>query len=184
MILSLDCSSTAIGWALFDEDDLVSYGRLKPTDSDADWKDRTSDLCRQLFTLINDTKPSVIYQEQVPMTATGQGGAQTLAKLYYVQGATRVIECDMCNVPVHYIEVGTWRKNLGINTGKNQHRDAKKIKSIKKANELFDISLPLVYTKSGNYSEKKSNDDTADAINLYCSTRKKYRPCAFIKGVK
>ena len=54
-----------------------------------------------------------------------------------------------------------------------------------KANELFGsygVDLPLVFTPSGNYSEALSNDDTADALNLYASTREKYRkPLAFGK---
>ena len=31
MILSLDMSTTCIGWAVFDEDNLIDYGKLKPT---------------------------------------------------------------------------------------------------------------------------------------------------------
>ena len=40
MILSLDASTTAIGWAVFDNDKLIEYGRLTPTEKDLDWRDR------------------------------------------------------------------------------------------------------------------------------------------------
>ena len=86
---------------------------------------------------------------------------------------------------IEYINVGTWRKNIGINDGKDQRRDAKKIKSIEKANELFNINLPLEFTSGGNYKPCGS-DDISDAINLYSSTRDKYKVKlkSFGKGVK
>ena len=38
MILSLDASTTAIGWAVFEKEDLIEYGRLTPNDKSADWR--------------------------------------------------------------------------------------------------------------------------------------------------
>jgi hypothetical protein len=94
-----------------------------------------------------------------------------------------VIERAYCNV--EYIGVGTWRKNLGINKAKDQRRYAKKIKSIEKANELFNINLPLEFTSCGTYKENGS-DDIADACNIYASLCDKYRvkTKSFGKGVK
>jgi hypothetical protein len=180
--LSLDASTTHIGWAVFDDDDLVAWGRLEPNKPKLDWRGRCENLAPQLDKLISDYKPEIIYQEEVPKG--GSGGVITGIQLGFLQGILYMVECVINNLPVKYIEVGTWRKNLGINDG-NQHRDAKKIKSIQKANELFGcygVNLPLVFTKSGNYSEALSNDDSADALNLYASTRDKYRkPLAFGK---
>ena len=180
--LSLDASTTHIGWAVFDDDNLIAWGRLKPLKGCSDWRTRTESLAPQLDELIEQYKPNKIYQEEVPKG--GNGGVKTGIQLGFVQGILYVVERMMNNIPVEYIEVGTWRKNIGINTG-DQHRDAKKIKSIQKANELFGsygVDLPLVFTPSGNYSEALSNDDTADALNLYASTREKYRkPLAFGK---
>lgn len=170
-ILSLDCSTTHVGWAIFEEDTLIDYGRLEPTIKDLEWRERVSNFIPQLEELIIKYKPIKIYQEQVPQG--GQGGNLVLSQLFYVQGAFRVIEEHYVN-EIEYIEVGTWRKSLGINNG-DQHRDAKKIKSIQKANELFNINLPLEFTSSGKYNDRKSNDDTADAINIYASTREKYK---------
>lgn len=173
MVLSLDCSTTHIGWAVFEEDDLIAYGRLEPTEKKLDWRQRCENLAPQLDKLIKKYNPTMIYQEEIPKG--GSGGVITGIQLGFLQGILYVVEVIINRVPVKYIEVGTWRKNLGINCG-DQHRDAKKIKSIQKANELFDINLPLVYTSSGSYSAAKSNDDTADALNIYASTREKYLP--------
>jgi hypothetical protein len=170
MILSLDCSTTAIGWAVFDNDNLIECGRLTPTEKDLEWRDRVHNLLPQLEQLIIKYKPTKIYQEDVPMG--GAGGALVLIELAYVQGLLSSIETKYCDI--EYIAVGTWRKNIGINSGQDQRRNAKKIKSIEKANELFNLDLPLEFTSTGNYKENGS-DDIADSILLYCSTRDKYK---------
>lgn len=170
MILSLDASTTAIGWAVFDNDKLIECGRLTPTERDLEWRDRVHNLLPQLEQLIIKYKPTKIYQEDVPMG--GAGGALVLIELAYVQGLLSSIETKYCDI--EYIAVGTWRKNIGINSGQDQRRNAKKIKSIEKANELFNLDLPLEFTSTGNYKENGS-DDIADSILLYCSTRDKYK---------
>lgn len=170
MILSLDCSTTCIGWAVFDEDDLIDYGRLEPTVSDLEWRDRVHNLLSSLEKLILKYKPTKIYQEEVPMG--GSGGVMTAIQLGYAQGVFSVIENIYCEI--EYIDVGTWRKNIGISEGKDQRRNAKKIKSIEKANELFGLNLPIEFTKGGNYKSNGS-DDISDAILIYSSTRDKYK---------
>lgn len=179
--ISLDCSTTCIGWAVFEEDNLVQYGRLEPTEKGLDWQDRVHNLLPQLEQLIIEYKPSKIYQEDVPMG--GAGGMLILSQLNYLKGAISVIERKYCDV--EYLGVGAWRKNIGINDGKDQRRDAKKIKSIEKANELFEINLPLEFTSGGNYKPCGS-DDISDSILLFASTRDKYKVKvkSFGKGVK
>ena len=179
--ISLDCSTTAIGWAVFEDDDLIEYGRLTPTEKGLDWRDRVHNLLPQLENLILKYKPIKIYQEDVPMG--GSGGNLIIHQLSYLQGAFNVIESLYSEI--EYIAVGTWRKNIGINDGKDQRRNAKKIKSIEKANELFSLNLPLEFTSGGNYKENGS-DDISDAILLGAQTRDKYRvkPKSFGKGVK
>lgn len=170
MILSLDCSTTAIGWSVFDGDILINYGRLVPTIEDLEWRDRVHNLLPQVENLILKYQPTEIYQEQVPNG--GKGGNYVLSQLFYLQGVLSVVEVIYSNLI--YIEVGTWRKNIGINNGKDQRRNIKKINSVKKANELFGLNLPIEYTVSGNYRENGS-DDISDSILLYASTRKKYK---------
>lgn len=181
MILSLDASTTCIGWAVFEEDNLIEYGRIEPTEKGLDWRDRVHNLLPQLEKLILKYKPTKIYQEDVPMG--GSGGAMILAQLNYLQGVLSVIEKIYSDI--EYISVGTWRKDIGINSGKDQRRDAKKIKSIEKANELFNVNLPLEFTSGGNYKPCGS-DDISDSILLYASTRDKYKVKlkSFGKGVK
>lgn len=180
--LSIDASTTCIGWAVFEDDNLLDYGRLEPTESGLDWMDRVHNLLPQLEQLILKYKPNKIYQEDVPMG--GSGGMLILSQLNFLKGSTFVIERKYCN-DIEYIGVGAWRKAIGINDGKDQRRDAKKIKSIEKANELFNLNLPITYTSGGNY-KSVGMDDLSDAILLFCSTRDKYKvkTKSFGKGVK
>lgn len=180
-ILSLDASTTAIGWAIFDEDELIEYGRLTPTEKGLDWRERVHNLLPQLEKLILQYNPNKIYQEDVPMG--GAGGSLIIHQLSYLQGCFSVIENLYSEI--EYIAVGTWRKNIGTNDGKDQRRNAKKIKSIEKANELFNLNLPLEFTSGGNYKENGS-DDISDAVLLGASTIDKYRvkTKSFGKGVK
>ena len=112
MVISLDCSTTAIGWAVFDNDNLIEYGRLTPSVSGLDWRDRVHNLLPQLENLLQKYKPTKIYQEDIPMG--GAGGALVLVELAYVQGLLSSIEKKYCDI--EYIAVGTWRKNIGINS--------------------------------------------------------------------
>lgn len=181
MFISLDASTTAIGWAVFNEDKLIEYGRLTPSDKSLDWRERVHNLLPQLENLILKYKPTKIFQEDVPLG--GSGGSLIIHQLSYLQGCFSVIEKKYSEV--EYIAVGTWRKNIGINDGKDQRRNIKKIKSVEKANELFGLNLPIEYTSGGNYKENGS-DDISDSILLFCSTRDKYRvkTKSFGKGVK
>lgn len=172
MILSLDCSTTHIGWAIFEEDDLISCDRIIPNE-DLDWRDRIQESVSKLIRLIEQYKPTKIYVEDVPVI---NKQPVTLIQLGCCQGMILTL-AKAYNIPLELITVGTWRKNIGLFDGTNdgKKRDNMKIKSIQKANELFGLDLPLVFTKNGNFNPKKSNDDTSDAILLYCSTRDKYK---------
>ena len=170
MILSLDCSTTAIGWSVWNEDDLIEYGRLTPTVDKLEWRDRIRNFIPQLNDMINKYNPTKIYAENVPMG--GAGGNIVLAQLFCLQGAIMGLVYEK-GIEIEYINVGTWRKNIGIGDGDKQ-RDSKTVRSIQKANELFGLELPCLFTKGGNYKPCGS-DDISDSILIYASTRDKYK---------
>lgn len=170
-VISIDASTTCIGWSIFDNDNLIAYGKLKPTIEKLEWRERIQNLIPQVQELINKYKPTEMYVEDVPLIA--QKAKKTLVQLGAVQGSLIGI-CGANNIKMNFITVGMWRHNIGISTG-DKDRDSMKVKSLHKANELFDLDLACVFTKGGNYNGDKSDDDIADSINLYASTRKKYQ---------
>jgi hypothetical protein len=111
-----------------------------------------------------------MYAEDIPLIGKQN---KVLVQLGTMQGMLLGL-CYSHNVEVEFISVGTWRKNIGISCG-DKDRDHMKIKSIEKANELFELNLNCIYTKSGNYNGSKSDDDISDSILIYASTRDKYK---------
>lgn len=170
--ISLDASTSCIGWSIWDEDKLVDYGKLKPLIDKLEWRERIQNFIPQLHDLMKRYKPQKVYIEDVPLYE-GKKGKLTLVQLGSVQGSLIGL-CYSHNVEMEFIPVSTWRKNIGILVGKKD-RDTKKIMSINKANELFGINLNCVMTKGGNYNSDKSDDDISDSILLYASTRDKYK---------
>ena len=176
--ISIDASTTMIGYSIWDEDELIKYGKLAPTIKDLEWRERVKDFIPQLQTIINEYKPKKMYAEDVPLFEKGQGakGKKTLVQLGATQGSIIGL-CGANNIEIEFIPVSTWRSNIGLYNGteEGKERDNLKIASIIKANELFGIDLKCLYTRNGTYKSKGSDDDIADSILVYASTRDKYK---------
>lgn len=175
--ISLDASTTHIGWSVWDDDELVDYGLLTPTIKNLEYRERVENFIPQIIALIKQFRPNKAIQEEVPKVVhkgrgNGTGAILTAIRLGVVQGMSLTLFTAF-HIPIEFKEVGTWRHDIGIADG-NKDRDDKKIRSIELANNLFNLNLPIVYTKGGNFKETGS-DDMSDSILLYASTREKYR---------
>ncbi len=168
--IGLDASTSCIGWSVFKDDKLINHGKFKPENSTDNWRDRIQFFIQEIQGLIDKYHPSVFIAEDVPLINKQM---ITLVQLGAVQGMLLSV-CKQNNIEIKFVNVNTWRKDIGISDG-SKDRDSKKIRSIEKANELFNIELPCVFTKFGNYNALKSADDEADAILVYASTLDKYR---------
>ena len=172
--ISLDMSTSAIGYAIWEDDTLIRYGKLKG-DKKLDWEGRVMSFLPLIYNMFIHEKIEKVVVEDVPLF-TRCGQKSTLVKLGAVRG---MLLCVMRMAKIKQenfesIRVDQWRKAIGINTG-DKHRDVKKVQSLRLANKMFSLDLNIVFTKNGTYSEEKSDDDVADAILLYASTREKYR---------
>ena len=172
--IGIDASTTCIGWSIFDDDNLVNCGKIKPTINDLEWRDRIQNFIPQLQLIIEEYKPQKMYAEDVPLMK--QKGMKTLVQLGAIQGMLITL-CGVNGIDMNFIPVSTWRKDIGLfdGTEKGKERDEMKIKSINKANDLFGLKLNCIFTKSGRYNGEKSDDDISDSILVYCSTREKYK---------
>ena len=63
-IISLDASTSCTGYAVFDGDNLIAHGKIKPHGDD--WRDRIMDETMALADLFRQYKPNVIICEDVP----------------------------------------------------------------------------------------------------------------------
>lgn len=176
--ISIDASTTMIGYSIWDEDELIKCGKLAPTIKDLEWRERVKDFIPQLQTIINEYKPKKMYSEDVPLFEKGQGakGKKTLVQLGATQGSIIGL-CGANSIDVEFIPVSTWRSNISLYDGteEGKERDNLKIASIDKANKMFSLDLKKVFTRTGKFKSGFSDDDISDSILVYASTRDKYK---------
>jgi Holliday junction resolvasome RuvABC endonuclease subunit len=155
-ILSLDASTTSTGWAVFEENKLIDYGKICPSQS-LDWRERISLISKELTNIIEKYKPNKIAIEDVPLK---KGGMKILVQLGACQGIVIAL-AEIYNINVTYITVGSWRKYVGLFNGtvEGKTRDELKKHSVEKANKLYDLDLVWKSPKS-----KFNDDDISDAI--------------------
>lgn len=167
----MDCSTTCFGWAIFDDEKLIAYGKIIPDDKCKDVKDyneRINNLVAQLHFTMKQYMPKEIYMEDVPRM--NKGGVQTAIVLGCVHGAVSILAL-LHHLPIHFIQVGEWRHKIGLATGNKEDmkRDNLKRLSIERTNTLFSLSLKYV-----SPSSKLNEDDAADAILIGASNFDKY----------
>lgn len=176
--ISLDMSTTCIGISVWNNDKLLYYTKIKANKKDK-WFQRISYFYEPLKKIIEKYKIEHIICEDVPLVSKGRydmtaNAKATFVKLGAMRGLAIAIATEKGLTMENAIDPSVWRKNIGISKG-NKDRDTKKVMAIRLVNKMFDLDLKCEFTKSGKYSEEKSDDDIADSILLYCSTREKYK---------
>jgi len=172
--ISLDASTTHIGWSIWEDDTLLAYGKLSPSIAKLEWRERIQNMIPQLSYLLDRWDIESAYVEDVPLFE--KKGKLTLVQLGAVQGSLLGL-CGAKNIKVTFISPSTWRSNIGLYDGTEEGKERENLKpnSIKLANKMFGLELKCEYTRSGKYSEDRSDDDISDSILLYCSTRDTYK---------
>ena len=159
--LGLDMSSTKSGYALFNDDKLITYGLWEPS-KELSWQERILYMGDKLNEFLIEHNVDIIYCEDVPLMLKNP---QTLKILCALQGVLMGI-CLANKVEVKFISVSTWRSMLGLfdKTQKGKERDEMKRKSIEMANNIF--GLDLIYKSA---SSKFNQEDEADSILIVYS---------------
>ena len=150
-ILSIDASTKATGWAIFNDHELVDYGMVTAT---------STDLIKRLHKITNDLKPiiekydikKVILEEVRP--EMGTQNIKTHRALMWLQGALTTMLHDDYNFSLDdivYLYPSEWRKVCGIKTGSGVRRESLKPKDIAFVKQTYNIDV---------------NDDIADAIGI------------------
>lgn len=159
----VDTSTSCTGWAVFENERLIAYGKIKPHGDT--WRDRLMDETMELAALFREYVPDVVVAEDVPL----KDGKQTIVKLGAVHGMILSLCAGFKLEPV-FVLPSTWRHKLGMfdGTRAGMKRDAMKEKAVHMANELFGLDLQWVSPTSS-----KNDDDTAEAILIGYSHVKK-----------
>lgn len=112
-ILALDAATNLSGYAIYDNDALVSYGTYK-TDSSKDTTDRINEMKHWLETALNEWKPDAVAVEHIQLQSFGHGQQ---VELYRVLANLQGVLVDTLfenNIPHDLIYSSTWRKYCGI----------------------------------------------------------------------
>lgn len=134
-ILALDAATGVTGYAVYDNDVLVSYGTYK-TDSSKELTERINEVKKWLQAMIKEIEPDFLGIENVQLQTYGKGSTQLQVKTYNalarLQGVlldTCFEECIDCDL-AYAVE---WRKYCGVGEGvgrenkKKQAQDKVKI---------------------------------------------------------
>ena len=153
-IIALDASTSCTGYAVFEDEQLVTYGKIKPNGND--WRDRIMDETLELAALIREYHPRVIIAEDLPL----KPGANTLQKLGAVHGMILSL-CAGFRIKPMFILPTNWRHELGMfdGTRAGMKRDVMKEKAVYMANKQFGLDLQWISPTSS-----KNDDDVAEAV--------------------
>ena len=64
--MGIDASSTCTGVAIFEDDNLIYHGAIKPPKG-LNWRDRITVEGKEIENIIKQYRPSCIYMEDVPL---------------------------------------------------------------------------------------------------------------------
>lgn len=143
--LAFDQASITSGWSLFDEQELISYG--KHTSDGNKSTERIANTKYWFVSMIKKAKPDKVILEDIQLQQFGSGNENVLTfkKLAHLQGVLKNYLFEN-GIPYEIVHQATWRAYSKI---KGKSRADQKKSAQLKVKELYDISV---------------DNDTADAI--------------------
>lgn len=164
-LLSIDGSTVATGWAIFDKDtkQLIDYGVVKAPIIKAETKEESAnnrrfrilEMLKGVNEVIEKYKPNEARMEEVPPTFGSGQNSTTVLALGTVQGAMLGLCTFAHNIPISFVSVSTWHSDFGILKSKGDLKE----QSISMVNNKYNINL--IYKSP---SSKFNQDNEADAI--------------------
>ena len=111
-ILALDQASRVSGWAIFANNDLLTYGKIDLSKQD-DIGERLHLLRQKVKQLIEDHKIDKVILEDIYMDGQRINNVQTFKTLAEVFGVLFELCVDL-EIPVEAVLSGTWKSTLSI----------------------------------------------------------------------
>ena len=111
-VLGLDQATITSGWAIFDDKDLIKYGKYTTNGSHS--TERIAQTKGFIASLIQKWKPSLVALEDIQLQKYGNGeGVLVFKKLAHLQGVLKNY-CYECGIPFVVVSSNTWRNVAGI----------------------------------------------------------------------
>ena len=151
ILLSLDASISSTGYAIFDKDKLISYGKIVTKKKDFKTEDlRINFICDEIKELIINYKINDVVCENQFVSVN----KSTILLLRKLIGAI-VRTANEFNIEITYYSPAQWRGILGINSGKSTDKKKKAYDYLIRKNTIDFEFIP---------KGVKKNDDIVDAI--------------------
>lgn len=159
-VLSLDQATNITGWAIYDNKDLIAYGKIKFTQIDT--FERMSKMRYWLLNMIENWQPDKVSLEDIQLqkftTRTGkENEAVTTYKVLAQLQGVLAVTCFEKNINPIIVHTATWRAHC-------------KITSARSRNDLKRAAQLLVQ----NRFNKNVTQDEADAICIGLYVVEKY----------
>ena len=106
-IIALDNATRVTGWAIFDDEKLVSYGKY--TTKSGETSDRILEVGDWLTNLLEQWEPNTIILEDIQQ----QNNVSTFKVLAKLQGVLEYIN-KKNNIEYYIISPSTWKSNAGV----------------------------------------------------------------------
>lgn len=157
--MGLDGSTKSSGWCIFDDEKLVTYGKIVVEDKEIDWRSRVVYMMRKVAKLIQYYD---VEELCVELPVQSLKNVNTLEQLFSLHGAILGVASAL-HIKFTPVHVNTWRTFMGIlddvPKDTKDKRSLYKERSVKLTNQLYDLDLTW---KSA--SSTKNDDDISDAI--------------------
>jgi Holliday junction resolvasome RuvABC endonuclease subunit len=163
LILGLDASSVAIGFAILNEKEELILTKAIKLNSSLSYEKRALLFEKELKEIREKYKISKVFLEE-PMIATfgGSGSSFTTAILNSISGMYRYVVFKVFHKEAKLLNVRSVRSKLGIKFDKTLKGKQKKQQIIDFVKSIYDESFQYDKTKFGNAIPL--TDDRADAI--------------------
>lgn len=166
VILGVDASTKCTGWCILDGDAVKDYGKIVPEDVSAPWRERILYMMREIGVIARHNNIDLIACE-VPVKTIKN--VNTLEQLFSLHGALLGV-ASLLGIRFCPVEVATWRKHFGllndIPAKEKDKRSILKERSIKLANEMYNLDLKYISPSSG-----KNDDDISDSMLIATYTK-------------
>ena len=120
-LLALDQSSRINGWAIFEDNKLISYGKFSLEDEEIE--KRLIQLSKFICRVVKEKKIDEIALEDIQMQTSVGNNVKTFKVLAQVQGVV-LFTAEMLGIPHTVVSAAAWKSTLGIK-GKNRPEQKK-----------------------------------------------------------
>lgn len=136
-ILAIDQASITSGWSIFDNDELISYGKW--TSEGTHSTERIGQTKYWVASMVEKWKPDLLVLEDIQLQKFSDGGEAvvTYKKLAHLQGVLKNFAFEK-GIPYKVVAPATWRAYSQI---KGKTRSDKKKSAQLKIKSLYDVNV-------------------------------------------